>query len=53
MAEGKQGRKTYTTNVYKTSIDNVSFLGNPHVDNKLPHCWLWVMRYGVTANACT
>jgi len=33
MAEGKQGRKTYTTNVYKTSIDNVSFLGNPHVDN--------------------
>ena len=33
MAEGNEGRKTYTTNVYKTSVDNVSFLGNPHIDN--------------------
>ena len=33
MAEGKEGRQTYTTNVYKTEVDNVSFLGNPHIDN--------------------
>ena len=33
MAEGDKDRKTYATNFYKTDIDNVSFLGNPHIDN--------------------
>ena len=33
MADDNSGRETYTTNVYKTDIDNVSFLGNTHIDN--------------------
>lgn len=33
MADGNGKHKTYATNFYKTDIDNVSFLGNPHIDN--------------------
>ncbi|MFL2771430.1 MAG: hypothetical protein ACJZ9F_10505 [Rhodospirillaceae bacterium] len=33
MAESNAKRETYTTNFYKTDIDNVSFMGNPQIDN--------------------
>ena len=33
MADGNGKHKTYATNFYKTDIDSVSFLGNPHIDN--------------------
>ena len=33
MADGKTKRETYTTNFYKTDIDNVSFMGDTHIDN--------------------
>lgn len=33
MADEPTDRKTYTTNVYKTDVEEVSFLGHPHIDN--------------------
>lgn len=33
MAKEKAEREGYTTNVYKTDVNEVSFLGHPQIDN--------------------